>query len=1190
MATDTTMRVGAFEVLEPIGAGGMGAVYRVRHIRDGTEAALKVLLSERARQPTYRRDFQREVQALARLNHPGIATIYDYGTLDEREAQGGPEPFVAGSPWMAMEYVDGESLKQAAAGWGWETLRSRILELLDALAHAHAHDVLHRDLKPSNILIPESGETLMVVDFGIAAVLEEQSREGRPESSDRVKGTPKFMAPEQIMGEWREQGPWTDFYAVGCMVWWFICGRPPFVGRTTTEVLQAHLDRQLGEFDPQVSVAEGTEAWLERMVAYDPDERFRRAADAAWTLVELSERATGEQVSGAGSVQEAAAAPTEVIDDHQTLGTLADASEAAPTVRESTPVDGQADGGLGGPGPSSLEVEPPPIPPNWQRTAANRAEPPANAGLELFGLRRLPVVDREQERDRLWSGLREAADREQPTAMLLRGAAGSGKSKLADWLTRRAEELGAATALRADHSRGGGPSEGLAAMLMRHFRVEGLDRQEAVTRLSERLATLGIDRQTALHDARGIVAESSHEEDDRAAGFRRAQDRHVALRRIIGAIARRRPVVLWVDDAPWGRRAAAFVEFLFDEPGGEPCPVFVVMTAREMAMDAYPEVAQRLEAVADSEHGETLPVEKLSREAHREMVGRMLGFSDELIDQLVDRTEGHPLFAIQLVTDWLERGILEEAQAGFVLADEAEPTIPENLQDLWRRRIDRALEGLQKARRPQMRRMLELGATLGRQIEFDEWRAACRKIGLNFSEQFVEDVLARHGLVQVDGDGGRFVHSMLVDSLQQQAREHGRWQKYNRLCAETVSQAYPDDHAEANVRQANFWVAAGDTERALAPLYRAARRHAELGDYEREAELLDARRDLLDAAEVGGDDRRWTENRVRRAWNAMRQGDHREARRMAEDVVDRAERAGWAELEAEARLVVAGVAHYEGDIETSDAQLEDAEELFRQQRNRQRVARALRMQGMNARHDQKLEEAAEAFERARETFERAGDPIGVLRCDEQLLWLHIRQEQLVEADRFGRDLLERAEHHNLLSVQLGTSTALGEAAKYRGRWEEAIEHFRRAERLAKATGHRRNAVLMALNRAMVRAVYGSFERAAGELGDLRDQLEALGMERYMSVVHLASMVCAAGCERRDQWADHLQRARQALEGHEMRFRDQPWLAEIAAQVASERGAREEARKMFELAADLWGELKEPDEQKRARKLAARHET
>lgn len=1183
------MRVGAFEVLEPIGEGGMGAVYRARHVRDGTEAALKVLLSERARQPTYRRDFQREVQALARLNHPGIATIYDYGTLDDEEAARGPEPFVAGSPWMAMEYVDGESLKQAAAGWRWEKLRSRILELLDALAHAHAHDVLHRDLKPSNILIPADGETLMVVDFGIATVFEEQNREGRPESSDRVKGTPKFMAPEQIRGKWREQGPWTDFYAVGCMVWWFICGQPPFVGRTTTEVLQAHLDRQLGEFDPQVSVAEGTETWLERMVAYDPDERFRRAADAAWTLVELSERATGEQVPGAGAVQEAAAAPTEVIDDHQTLGTLAEAS-AAPTIQESATVEQQEGGAWEGPGPSSLEVEPPPIPPNWQRTAANRAEPPANAGLELFGLRRLPVVDREEERDRLWAGLREAADRERPTAMLLRGDAGSGKSKLADWLTRRAEELGAATALRADHSRSGGPSEGLAAMLMRHFRLEGLPQHEAVTRLSERLATLGIDRQTALYDARGIVAEANHEEHDRTTGFRRADDRHVALRRIIGAIARRRPVVLWVDDAPWGRRAARFVEFLFDDPGSEACPVFVVMTAREMALEAYPEVADRLEAVGGSEHGETLRVEKLSREAHREMVGRMLGFSDELIDQLVDRTEGHPLFAIQLVTDWLERGILEEGDSGFVLADEAQPTIPENLQDLWRRRIDRALEGLQKARRPQMRRMLELGATLGRQIEPDEWRAACRKIGLKFSEQFVEDVLVRHGLVQVDAEGWRFVHSMLVDSLQQQAREHGRWQRYNRVCAETIAQAYPDDHAEANVRQATFWAAAGDTERAVTPLYRAARRHAELGDYEREAELLDARRDLLDSADVPADDRRWAENRVRRAWNAMRQGAHQEARRMATDLVDRAEQAGWAELEAEARLVVAGVTHYEGDIESSDAQLERAEELFRQQRNRERVARALRMQGMNARRDQKLDEAAEAFEHARETFQRAGDPIGVLRCDEQLLWLHVRQEQLVEADEFGRDLLERAEDHNLLSVQLGTSTALGEAAKYRGRWEAAIEHFRRAERLGRATGHRRNAVLMALNRAMVRAVYGSFDRAAGQLADLRERLEALGMERYMSVVHLASMVCAAGRERRDEWATHLQRAEQALETHEMRFRDQPWLAEIAAQVASERGARPEARKVFELAADLWGDLEEPDEQQRARQLADRIES
>ena len=1185
MDSDDKIRVGAFEVLEPIGEGGMGAVYRGRHVRDGTETALKLMLTEQAREPKYRREFQREVQALARLNHPGIATVYDYGTLGEEAAEAGPEAFVAGTPWMAMELVDGRTFEEVAGRWGWEETVSGLLQLLDALAHAHARDVLHRDLKPSNILIPTDGSSLTVVDFGIAAVFEDPNRDGVPDSPDRIKGTPKYMAPEQILGEWRDQGPWTDLYAVGCMVWWFLCGEPRFDGGSTTEVLQAHLDRWPAEFRPRFPVPDEIEAWLERLLVRDPHRRFRRAADAAWMLVELTSRPAPvpERPEGDGTLPEEA----HTLRARPTLGTLSETDlDLGATIPDVPEASQEISREIAAPEVAELPTRPPPIPPNWQRTRVPVAEPLSNAGLELFGLRRLSVVDREGERDLLWAQLRETANSEDPAAVLLHGEAGSGKSKLADWLTRRADELGVARGIRADHSRSGGPSEGLEAMLVRHFRLEGLSESEAVVRFTDRLEALGMERQTALYDAHGILAETELSgAGSSASGFQGPHEHHVAIRRILRAMASERPLILWLDDIPWGRRTARFVEFLFDEPTDDPLPILVVMTGRQMVFDQHPEVAERVETAVDGPRGQRLEIERLDREDHREMVRRLLGFSETLVDEIVDRTEGHPLFAIQLVTDWLERGALEEGEEGFELADDAEAAMPDNLRQLWERRVDWTLARLPETRADALRRMLELGAALGRRIDLREWRIAGRKCGVDVPVAFIEETLVRDGLVEPDPDGGRFVHRLLVDSLRHRARREDRWARYNRICAQTIDELSSDDNADANVRIARFWVEAGDRERALGPLLRAARRQAEFGDYEREAELIERRREILDTLELTAEDRRRIENRVRRAWSLMHRGNHEEAAGVAAGVVQVARQAGWPRLEAEARLVTAGVLHFRGDIDQSIAHLDRAQHLFREQGERDKFAECLRMRGMNAQHAQRLDRASTAFERARRQFEELGDQLGVLKCDERLLWLHIRQDDLATADDFGRDLLQRAERHNLLSVQLGTSTALGEAAKYRERWEEAVEHFRRAEHLAETTGHRRNGTLMAINRAMVEAADGNFERSARQLVDLEERVVDLGMERYRSVLHIVSMVCAAGRGRWEEWEANRARVERDLEAHEMRFRDQPWLLGVAARTAAEQGAADRARAAYRLAARLWEELDEPEEARRARSRA-----
>ncbi|MFB6375763.1 MAG: protein kinase, partial [Bradymonadaceae bacterium] len=855
MAHRDVTRIGPFELVERIDEGGMGTVFRARHDGDDTEVALKILQSERARQPRFQRDFRREVQALARLHHPGIATVYDYGTL-ERSLEGDrAETPDTGVPWLAMEYVDGATIGERASDWDWQALESRILQLLDALAHAHAHDVVHRDLKPSNLLIPDDGSSLSIVDFGIAAVFEDRQREGLPDAEDRVRGTPKYMAPEQIVGAWRDQGPWTDLYAAGCMIWQIVCRRPPFDGETTEEILEAHLERRPSGFYPRMAVPTGTEDWLEGLIAQDPDRRFRCAADAAWAFVQLI------SASSAGDEQ----SPDLDIEPE------ADTIHLQPTVREVTgaPLDnecavGESAVSAGRGGGSELREQRPPIPADWRRDSPDTDAPLSSAGLELFGLRRLPIVDREPTRDLLWSELRAAHQSGDVSAVILRGDAGCGKSKVADWLTRRAEETGAAVSLRAEHGPTGGPSEGLAAMVARYFRLGGLSASEAVERLIERLTVLGLDRSEALFDARGIVAEAGiGSEDDRGHGFESGSERQAALRRILGAIGGGRAVVVRLEDVPRNRRTLRFVEYVIEETTDHTVPMLVLMTARSEEWDERPATRSLRETIAAADCARTVDLEPLAPRHHREMIRRMLRFSDELVDEIVEQTSGHPLFAVQLVTDWLERGVIVSTPGGLALDDRRRATVPRDLDHLWLRRTQELISGYPRERRSAIRRALEIAAALGKEIVLEEWRQVLDRAGLDPPDSLVGR-LVELGLVERTSQGWRFVHELAVDALRRDAERRGRLDDHHRRCAEALAALYPDRLHATGERRATHWRAAGDLER-VADALREAVSSSTNEDRARHSDLLDRRASVLETMGIAQEDRRWVQNWLRRS-------------------------------------------------------------------------------------------------------------------------------------------------------------------------------------------------------------------------------------------------------------------------------------------------------------------------------------
>jgi serine/threonine-protein kinase len=213
-------RIPGYEVEAMLGRGGMGVVYKARHLRLGRTVALKMLLAGAYAAPQEIARFQREAEAVAGLRHPNIVQVYDVGDLE-------------GRPYFTMEFVEGGSLGQKLAGTPQPASQAAALVATLAAAVQAAHDgsIVHRDLKPANVLLTADG-TPKISDFGLARRVEGEA--GLTLSGARI-GTPSYMAPEQAGGKHRAIGPAADVYALGAILYEMLTGRPPFRAETATE-------------------------------------------------------------------------------------------------------------------------------------------------------------------------------------------------------------------------------------------------------------------------------------------------------------------------------------------------------------------------------------------------------------------------------------------------------------------------------------------------------------------------------------------------------------------------------------------------------------------------------------------------------------------------------------------------------------------------------------------------------------------------------------------------------------------------------------------------------------------------------------------------------------------------------------------------------------------------------------------
>jgi len=269
------LQLGSYRIVVPLGAGGMGEVYRATDIRLGRDVAIKVLPSAVAGDAAQLARFEREAQTVARLNHPNIVVIYSV-----EEAQG--------VPFITMELIEGHELSHVVTPGGLPVMRvlDLAIPLADALAAAHDRGVTHRDLKPANVMVTQEGR-VKILDFGLAKPpspepvadpAEALTALSPPSITGQVVGTVPYMAPEQIRGSSVDAR--TDLFAFGILVYEMVTGRRPFLGNTAADVTTAILRDQPASIQTvRIDVPADLSRIVSRCLEKDPDQRVQTAKD-----------------------------------------------------------------------------------------------------------------------------------------------------------------------------------------------------------------------------------------------------------------------------------------------------------------------------------------------------------------------------------------------------------------------------------------------------------------------------------------------------------------------------------------------------------------------------------------------------------------------------------------------------------------------------------------------------------------------------------------------------------------------------------------------------------------------------------------------------------------------------------------------------------------------------------------------
>jgi len=1048
-------QLGAFTLSHVIGRGATAEVWAGRHRVRGTEVAVKLMTDAVARTARFLQAFRHEIRAMAALDHPHVSSIYDHGLLEK----GGVESFQPGSPYLVMALADGGSLKPRIGKLTWPEIRTVLEQTLAALAHAHARGLIHRDLKPGNILLTEANGSephIRLADFGLAHALD---RDGESFEEGQIAGSPHYMAPEQFRGDWRDFGPWTDLYGLGCLAFQLLDGKPPYEGRTLHALAMAHMESRRRPLVPAVAVPPLVEAWISRLLEPEIHLRFSSCAEAAHVLRLI-----------------------ETNPDAVSLDSLLAERRAA----------SRYTGCLQG-----IQAEPPAE--RAVRTGSERLE----VGTSLFELETTPVVGREEEKQALWWDLWVTFREAETRAVLLDGPMGTGKSKLAAWLIERATEEGVAHIMTAVNvNRAERTGAGLRAMVTRFFHCWALGAEAAEARIRAKLPR-NLDRSFVEPLAPWLANEELLSPIQR---FER-------IHQVFTCLAHERPIVCLLEDAQWSLDSLALAQFLLEKSD---LPLLLVLTVGSDSIEPGSAHEQLISEIAALPTTRTLPVEPLDEASAEDLIRGLLPLDEALTVRIAKRTAGNPLFAVQLLGDWVRRRILRPGPTGYRLRAGESEELPPSLNQVWRDRVDAVFEDQVEVARD----WLEIAAALGQSITTEEWHEACR-LATGAEPVGLLDRLLDNRLALEEEGGWSFVHGMLRESIQSGARERGRWQRHNAVCAETLLPRFRAGRRGIAARLGLYYMASEQPQAALEPLLAGARELRETSDYQDASDLLDERDKALPA--LAPDHPARGESWNLRARICLHQGRIREAREWASRTEQAGNEHGWTSLTLEAERLQGDAARRGGDLDSAISLYRKCIDL---EGGGDTHAAAACLWGLGdiARMRDQIDAARDFFERSRKLYENIGDEHGI--ADYQIAQGDIARQlgQWVRADQAYR-LAEG--HFDRLGNQYGIARALnsrGDIARHRGDLQSAERFFHRSREILHVL-RSAEAVFPELNLALVAQAHGDHTDAAARLDHLLEETRTYGWELFHAFVTLARATTARAL------GDHVRATELAQKAH-----------------------------------------------------------
>ena len=728
------MTIGPFILENTIGKGAMGEVWKARHKESNTLVAIKVLLSEAASDPWSHDAFQSEIRTAASLTHPNAVMVLDHGTINEDSCSSNTVAYFGiGNPYLVMEFIRGRTWLSLAGSLSWEEAYPLIKQLLEALAHAHARGIIHRDIKPENILVeygPNEKLIAVLTDFGLSQALSELEKD-----SDVISGTPTYMAPEQLYGNWRNQGPWTDLYSLGCSIWRLFCEEAPFGSNISyAEACARHVREAIPPFPNIVPVPEDLESWLCKLLSKEIIDRFICAADALEELEKFSSKMLP---------------PYSYFEKRKNQPTLnltrpAQMEQAPKTSIHTTQTM------------DKLSVS---VPKTWKfRPPSRRSVHIHGLGLNLFSLRSFPFVGQIPIRDQLWNELIEVM-RRGAKAILIKGSEGTGKTHIARWMCERAEELGAAITYRVTYDHAHDAHDGICEALRQTFRCQNLNHEQ----MKERLQT--ILQNKPLYDEIPKIVSLLHPNDlsSEESIDLKEHERHGYMLKLmlnppyIDDKNLKKPIICWIDNAHLGSEGLRLCRSIISSDYVQSIPILFLITKNEDLSQRHQERIQ-IAALQNHHRCKSIQLAHINNDEHRQICSSFLNFSPKLFDEFCKQTQGNPLYAKETIAEWIRQQILIYTPQGFVLKEGVPFTVPRNIRNIWRSRIAAATQKFEQS----MFVMAELASMLGINVHMEEWIA----LDPTYPEEkrrYIVDLLQTHKLAfrWKNGTGWSFVHPLI---------------------------------------------------------------------------------------------------------------------------------------------------------------------------------------------------------------------------------------------------------------------------------------------------------------------------------------------------------------------------------------------------------------------------------------------